>query len=116
MPRRQQHPSEARRRERFLARAAAVWGTRPEEVARRLSGERRSSLRINPLAGRSPAAILRDLEVLTELAPIAWCPDAYHILGDKRGVPETAPHAARQGHGVNDQPPYPGTAPPPPPV
>src|SRR3546814_19138663 len=93
MPRRQQHPSEARRRERFLARAAAVWGTRPEEVARRLSGERRSSLRINPLAGRSPAAILRDLEVLTELAPIAWCPDAYPILGDKRAVTESAPHA-----------------------
>src|SRR3546814_8471898 len=89
MPRRQQHPSEARRRGRFLARAAAVWGTRPEEEARRLNGQRRSSLRINPLAGRSPAAILRDLEMLTELAPIAWCPYAHHIPGDKRAVNES---------------------------
>src|SRR3546814_762978 len=101
MPRRQQHPSEARRRERFLARAAAVWGTRPGEGARRLSGERRSSLRLNPRAGRSPAAILRDLEVLTELAPIAWCPDAYHILGDKRAVTESAPHAAGEVYVMN---------------
>jgi len=101
MPRRQQHPSESRRRDKFLARAAAVWGLRPEDAARRLTGERRSSLRINPLAGRPVADIRRDLEALGELAPVAWCPDAYHILGDKRAVTESAPHAAGEVYVMN---------------
>lgn len=101
MPRRQQHPSESRRRDRFLARAAAVWGLRPEDAARRLTGERRSSLRINPLAGRPVAEIRGDIEALTELAPVAWCPDAYHILGDKRAVTESAPHAAGEVYVMN---------------
>lgn len=101
MPRRQQHPSETRRRDRFLARAAAVWGLRPEEAERRLTGERRSSLRINPLAGRPVEAIRRELEALTGLEPVAWCPDAYHILGDKRAVTESAPHAAGEVYVMN---------------
>lgn len=101
MPRRQQHPSETRRRDRFLARAAAVWGLRPEDAARRLTGERRSSLRINPLAGRPVAEIRRDIEAVAELAPVAWCPDAYHILGDKRAVTESAPHAAGEVYVMN---------------
>ncbi|GHD48987.1 rRNA cytosine-C5-methyltransferase [Thalassobaculum fulvum] len=95
------HPSEARRRDRFLARVAAVWGVRPEEAVRRLSGERRSSLRLNPLAGRPVAAIRADLEALTGLEPISWCQDAFHILGDKRAVTESAPHAAGEVYVMN---------------
>lgn len=95
------HPAEARRRERFLARAAAVWGVRPEEAERRLSGERRSSLRLNPLAGRPVEAVSRDLEALTALAPVAWCGHAFHILGDKRAVTESAPHAAGEVYVMN---------------
>lgn len=95
------HPSEARRRERFLDRVAAVWGMRPEEAARRLTGELRSSLRINPLAGRPVEAIRQDVEALTDLAPIPWCPDAFHILGDKRAITESAPHAAGEVYVMN---------------
>lgn len=95
------HPSEARRRDRFLARAAAVWGVRPEEAARRLTGERRSSLRLNPLAGRPVDAILRDVEELTPLEPVPWCPNAFHILGDKRAVTESAPHTAGEVYVMN---------------
>lgn len=101
MSRRQQHPADSRRRDRFLARAAAVWGVRPEDAARRLTGERRSSLRINPLAGRPVAAIRRELEELTELQPVPWCPDAFHILGDKRAVTESRPHAAGEVYVMN---------------
>lgn len=100
MPRRL-HPSEARRRDRFLARAAATWGMRPEEVARRLTGDRRSSLRLNPLAGRSVEAVRRDLDGLVQLEPIGWCPDAFHIVGDKRAVTESAPHAAGEVYVMN---------------
>lgn len=95
------HPSEARRRDRFVARAAAVWGTRPEEAERRLSGERRSSLRLNPLVGRPLDEIRRDVEALTTLDPIAWCSGAFHILGDKRAVTESAPHAAGEVYVMN---------------
>lgn len=98
---RRPHPSEARRRERFLARVAAVWGVRVEEAARRLSGERRSSLRINPLSGRPVDAIRADLEALTTLEPIAWCPGAFHIIGNKRAVTESAPHAAGEVYVMN---------------
>ena len=95
------HPSGARRRDRFLERVAAVWGMRTEDAARRLTGERRSSLRINPLAGRPVDAIRRDVEALTELEPIAWCPDAFHIVGDKRAITESAPHAAGEVYVMN---------------
>lgn len=95
------HPSEARRRDRFLARAAAVWGMRPDEVARRLTGERRSSLRLNPLAGRPIAAVHRELEQLVQLEPIPWCEDAFNIVGDKRAVTQSAPHAAGEVYVMN---------------
>lgn len=98
---RRPHPSEARRRDRFAARVAAVWGVRPEEAVRRLSVERRSSVRINPLAGRPTDAIRRDIEALTELVPIPWCADAFHILGDKRAITASAPHAAGEVYVMN---------------
>ena len=98
---RRPHPSEARRRERFLERAAAVWGMRPEEAARRLTGDRRSSVRLNPLAGRPLEEIRRDVEGLTDLEPIAWCANAYRILGDKRRITDSGPHAAGEVYVMN---------------
>lgn len=92
MSKRRQHPSDLRKRERFLARTSSVWGLRVDEVERRLSGDRRSSVRINSLKDRSADDIARELEGLTELQPIQWCPNAYHILGDKRAVTESALH------------------------
>ncbi len=107
---RRSHPAEARRRDRFLARAAAVWGMRPQEAERRLTGERRSSLRINPLAGRPVAAILEDLQALTALEPVPWCADAFHILGDKRAITESAPHARGEVYVMNASSLVPGLA------
>jgi tRNA (cytosine49-C5)-methyltransferase len=101
MSRRTTHPSEARRRDRFVGRVASVWGVRPEEVVRRLSGDRRSSVRINPLAGRPVEEIRRDIEALTDLEPIGWCPDAFHIVGDKRAITASAPHAAGEVYVMN---------------
>ena len=104
------HPAEARRRDRFLARAAAVWGMRPQEVELRLTGERRSSLRLNPLAGRPVEAVLGELRALTELEPIPWCADAFHIVGDKRAITESAPHAAGEVYVMNASSLIPGLA------
>ncbi len=98
---RRQHPSEARRRDRFLERVAAVWAMRPEAAARRLTGDRRSSLRLNPLAGRPLEDIRRDVEALTELQPIDWCANAYNILGDKRAVTDSRPHAVGEIYVMN---------------
>lgn len=95
------HPAEARRRDRFVERAAAVWGMRPEAVEARLSGERRSSLRLNPLAGRPTDAVRRDVKALVALEPVAWCPEAFHIVGDKRAVTESAPHLAGEVYVMN---------------
>jgi len=109
MPRRP-HPAEARRRDRFLARAAAVWGMRPQEVERRLTGARQSSLRLNPLAGRPVEAVLRELQALTALEPIPWCANAFHIVGDKRAITESAPHAAGEVYVMNASSLIPGLA------
>ncbi|NQW11077.1 MAG: RsmB/NOP family class I SAM-dependent RNA methyltransferase [Alphaproteobacteria bacterium] len=100
MPR-HQHPSQKRQRGIFIARAAAVWGANPAEAERRMTGELWSSVRINPLRERSVAAIRADLEAMTSVEPIAWCPDAFHITGDKRAVTESAPHAAGELYVMN---------------
>jgi len=107
---RRPHPSEARRRDRFLARAAAVWSVRPQDAERWLSGERRSSLRINTLADRPAEAILADLRKVVELQPIPWCAEAFHILGDKRRVTESQPHADGEVYVMNASSLVPGLA------
>lgn len=100
-PRHKLHPAEQRRRDRFLARAAAVWGVSPGEAERLASGGLRSSVRINPLRDRSVDAIRADLEALTQLEPIPWCDNAFHILGDKKAVTESAIHAAGEVYVMN---------------
>ena len=95
------HPAEARRRERFLARAGAVWSVSSGEAERLASGGLRSSVRVNPLRGRPTAEIAADLQALTEVAPIPWCPDAFHILGDRKAVTESALHAAGEVYVMN---------------
>lgn len=100
MPRRP-HPAEARRRDQFLARAGAVWGVSAAEAERLASGGLRSSVRINPLRGRPVEDVRADLEALTEVAPIPWCPDAFHIIGDRKAVTESAIHAAGEVYVMN---------------
>lgn len=95
------HPSEARRRERFLARAASVWGLRVEEAGARLSAPRRSSVRVNPLRGRAAAEIAADLSALTAVEPVPWCSDAFHLLGDKRAVTDSSLHAGGEIYVMN---------------
>lgn len=95
------HPADQRRRDRFLARAAAVWGVKPHEAERLASGGLRSSVRINPLKARPVEAIRADLEALTEVVPIPWCTNAFHILGDRKAVTESAIHAAGEVYVMN---------------
>ncbi len=95
------HPAEARRRDRFLSRAAAVWSVSPAEAERLASGGLRSSVRINPLRSRPVAEIRRELEALTAVEAIPWCDGAFHITGDRKAVTESALHAAGEVYVMN---------------
>lgn len=66
-----------------------------------MTGELWSSVRINPLRERPVEAIRADLEALTAVEPIPWCPNAFHIVGDKRAVTESAAHAAGELYVMN---------------
>ena len=77
-------------RELFLRRTCAALGLPESGVLELLSGNLRSSLRVNPLRTpdrEGPLAEVRALGV--ELEPIPWCPDAYHLHGEKRRVVES---------------------------
>jgi 16S rRNA (cytosine1407-C5)-methyltransferase len=104
------HPADQRRRDAFLARAAAVWEVKPSEAELLASGGLRSSVRINPLKSRSVNEIRADLESLTEVEPIPWCPNAFHILGDRKAVTESAIHAAGEVYVMNASSLIPGLA------
>ena len=66
-----------------------------------MTGELWSSVRINPLRERPVEAIRADLEALTAVEPSPWCPNAFHIVGDKRAVTESAAHAAGELYVMN---------------
>lgn len=83
------HPAEQNKRKTFLDRTASTWGVNPAFAERLLSVDARSSVRINrlhPKADETEAELL----ALTELTPIPWCPDAFHIEGEKKAVTESA--------------------------
>lgn len=78
----------------FLGRLSQILGLPEDEVEARLSEPPGRSVRINRLAQRPATEIVDDLQRLAqahavELTPISWCPDAYHLLGDKRVVSES---------------------------
>lgn len=104
------HPADQRRRDAFLSRAAAVWEVKPHVAERLASGGLRSSVRINPLKDRSVEAIRADLEALTEVVAIPWCENAFHILGDRKAVTESAIHAAGEIYVMNASSLIPGLA------
>ena len=104
------HPAEARKRKLFLDRTAAALGVRADQAERMLSGELRSSVRINRLHARPADEIAEELSALTELQPIAWCPDAYHIFGDKRAITASTMFADGQVYVQNASSLIPGLA------
>jgi len=77
-------------RKTYLQRLSKIFGVR-EAVAERLaSTQLRSSIRINVLSPLSTNEIKAKLDTMgAELAPISWCPDAYHLLSDKRTLAES---------------------------
>jgi len=84
------------KRRRIISRVAAVFDVSPAGAEALLTGPRRQSLRINPLADLPVEAIEQQLAKLGEaLQPIPWCNGAYYIIGDKAAV--SASEACRRG-------------------
>lgn len=80
------------KRRRIIARVAAVFDLSAARAEALLTGGRRQSLRINPLAGVAVAEVDRQLADLGDaLRPIPWCAGAYHIVGDKGLVSASEP-------------------------
>jgi 16S rRNA C967 or C1407 C5-methylase (RsmB/RsmF family) len=78
------------KRRRIISRVAAVFDLSAARAEAMLTGARRQSLRINPLAGVPVGAVERQLADLGDLLrPIPWCDGAFHIIGDKRAISES---------------------------
>ena len=88
-------PLSARRddkRRRIISRVAAAFDLSAGRAEELLTGARRQSLRINPLAGVDVDVVKRQLTDLGDvLRPIPWCNDAYYIIGDKTAVSASEP-------------------------
>jgi 16S rRNA C967 or C1407 C5-methylase (RsmB/RsmF family) len=83
MPQKSRRQPEREKRALFLDRVARVYGVHPQDAADLLGGPRKQSVRVHRLSDRSPEEIRRDLEVVADVSPIDWCPDAYFLEGRK---------------------------------
>jgi len=74
------------KRRAFLERMARIVDASPVTVEEMLSGERRSSVRLNPLRA-DPVTTRRELDGLeVVLEEVPWAPLTYHLLSDKSMV------------------------------
>ncbi len=84
-----------RKRATFTGRVAEVYGVRPAEVGKLLTGTRSTTVRVNRLAAVPPGQILAELDAaLPELAAVPWCADAY-FCGAGTGCAGAIPLAER---------------------
>ena len=74
----------------YLERLSKIFAVR-EAVAEKLaSTQLQSSIRINALSPLGRQEILDKLHAFgADLEPIPWCPDAFHLLSDKRALAES---------------------------
>lgn len=90
-------PPGARRQRQFLERIAEIEERSPGAVAASCSIARSSSVRVNALSATPAEEIVAGVRADGfELEPIGWCPDAYHLRGDKSELAET--RWFREGH------------------
>lgn len=77
-------------RQVYVERLAKILGVRPAEAERLASVQLKSSVRINTLSPLGEEEIKARLDAFgAVLAPIAWCPQAYHLLSDKRALADS---------------------------